>query len=111
MNRSDESIKEFFAKMRKDDDTVEIPAFEEFNRKKQRSGKIHYLPVGIAASLLLLAGVYFGMYKKKRTQEKADLVIILSDDGENSTTPFISNGTSITSWESPTGSLINDFND
>lgn len=111
MNKSDDDIKDFFVEMRKADDQVWIPEFEELKEKKRHSGRRYFIPMGVAASILILLSLYFNIEKKTDMPKNGELVIILSDEEQMNTRSLLARESTIDSWESPSGSLIDDFNE
>ncbi|MEP0264769.1 hypothetical protein [Dokdonia sp.] len=108
MNTEDDDIKAFFADMRKEDTQHTIPKFEDLLPKK-RTSKIRYIiPIGIAASLIVGFGVWTDTTE---TRTIPDDTLFISLEEETGTETLLSDDLSVFSWESPTASLINDFND
>ncbi|NAS32053.1 hypothetical protein GTQ40_13790 [Flavobacteriaceae bacterium R38] len=107
----DNDIKNFFKEIRKLDDNIDIPAFEEINIKRNSPRKEYYALVGIAASFLIVFSLFFTDEKVQTETNDTDYVITLSDENTTNTESLILEESSIYSWEAPSESLINNFND
>lgn len=107
----DNDIKNFFKEIRKLDDHIDIPAFEEINIKKNRFKKEYYAIVGIAASFLIVFSLYLNNGKEEIEVSTADYIIMLSDEKRTDTKSLILDESSVYSWEAPSESLINNFNE
>ncbi len=108
MNTEDNDIKAFFEDMRKEDTQYMIPKFEDVLPEK-RASKIRYIiPLGIAASLIFGFSIWT---KTPKTIIEEDELVITIESQETATETLLTDDISIFSWESPTASLINDFND
>ena len=111
MNRSDNDIKDFFAALSKADSEIKVPKFEELYPRKSRFGRRIIIPIGIAASVLILLGIFFFLGQKQEIEAPGAVVIVLSEDQENGTRSLMEVEEMINSWESPTSSLIDDFHE
>ena len=110
MNKLDDDIDYFFKEMRKQDDQVLIPEFEDLIEKKQHSKRRYIIPLGVAASILMLLIFYFSIERISDMPKSEELVIIVSEKEELSTESLLVSESTIDSWESPSSSLIDDFN-
>lgn len=108
MNRSDEDIKEFFAEMRNDDHNISVPEFDDIKKSHQPKRRF-LLPLGIAASLLLLVSVYFILDQEQDQSQTVELIISLGKEETINTQQLITKESAIDAWTSPTNSLIDDF--
>jgi hypothetical protein len=103
-NSEDQNLKHFFNEMKAKDSIIAVPQFPKLRRPKSRI----LIPLGIAASLVLLAWFYSGN-EQIPTLEK-DVFIITLEEGENNELQFKIEYTSeLESWESPTTSLLTEF--
>ena len=109
----DNDIKDFFKEIRKLDDDIDIPAFEEINIKKHWFRSKYYVYAGAAASFLILLNLYFNNINTEKTNISEDIeyVIWLSDYEETNTKSLITEEVSIYSWKASSESLINNFNE
>ena len=110
MSKLDDDVGYFFREMRKADDQVLIPEFEDLVEKKQRSIRSYIIPLGVAASILMLLIFYLRIDKISDMPKSGELVIIVSEKEELSTGSLLTSENTIDSWESPSSSLIDDFN-
>ena len=109
MNRSDKDINDFFANLSKEDSELSIPEFEEIYPQKSRFGRRIIFPVGIAASVLILLGLFFFRVQERDIGESEAVIIVLSEQEESNTRSLMEGEEMIDTWESPTSSLIDDF--
>ena len=113
MSSEFDPISSYFNELKEEDSRRGIPDFHELYPE---TGKIRVLGgplIGIAASLLLGMFMYKFMYEVSVPEGSEEIVIELSSSNSNSNSYEILNSDvpSIDSWQSPTNSLINDFND
>ncbi len=108
MNRSDDDIKGFFAEMKNDDHKVGIPDFDDLKKTHQPKRR-YLLPLGIAASLLMMVSVYFILDQKQDQHQVVELIITLGNEEPINTQKLITKESTIDAWTSPTSSLIADF--
>jgi hypothetical protein len=103
-NIEDKDLQDFFAEMKAKDNFKELP---EFPKPKQT--KIWQLiPIGIAASLALIA--WFYMAKEPNQKLDQEVIIITLEEGKNNELQFrIETTTELESWESSTSSLLTEF--
>ena len=100
----DSSLEAFFQELRKQDEQVIIPPFPEVEKK---SHAFWWIPVGIAATLLL--GAFF-FPKEKVIEPAPEVLIITLEEGPNQELQFnIQETTEMDIWESPTSSLLDEF--
>lgn len=103
-NIEDQELKEFFDEMRKKDSKMEIPDFPKF--KQSKTWKL--IPIGIAASLALIA--WFYMANEPNQNLDQEVIIITLEEGKNNELQFrIKTTTEFESWESSTSSLLTEF--
>jgi hypothetical protein len=112
MTTPDKDFHDFFAEMRIKDEQVPIPEFNELITKRSRSRNL-FIPLGVAASVTLLIGIYFyfGADKESVISQQTELTIILVTEKNGYTQSLISNESSIDAWQSPSDFLIDDFNE
>ena len=110
MGKSDHDLHAFFRDLKKEDNQVEIPSFEVMYKQKRVLQRF-FIPAGIAASLLILAGFYIHSTKQKNASEGEYSVEIDFQIDESGTYSLISEQTNVYSWEAPSNSLINDYHE
>ena len=108
MSTPDKDLHEFFSEMRKADEQLDVPDFEVPPKKRQPITR-YFLPLGIAASLLIIISTYLLLRPEQAQVEPYEIVITIGNEEGSSTQPLIEPTSSIDSWTSPTGSLIADF--
>ena len=113
MNHSNDEIQKFFNGMRQSDEGLQIVEFEECFPEKQRQTPTIYIKlVGMAASLLMLLGVfYFSIDDSVEQVNEPAVVITISTEDNRATEMLMDELSTMDSWSAPTNSLINDFND
>jgi hypothetical protein len=109
MKDSNKDIEVFFVKMHKEDAQISIPSLETILPQKKVFSIKKFLPIGIAASLLLSAGILFQDRDKASTPEQE--VIISLEIPNLSSEILLSAEPSMDDWESSSAFLLNDFND
>ncbi|WP_194778520.1 hypothetical protein [Pararhodonellum marinum] len=103
-NSEEQNLKIFFSEMKAKDSALVIPQFPKIRKSKSWS----LIPLGIAASLALLA--WFDRGDKPIQTLDHDVIIITLEEGENNELQFIIESTTeLESWESPTSSLLTEF--
>lgn len=103
-NSEDQDFQDFFSEMKAKDSTIVVPQFPRIRKSKSWG----LIPIGIAASLALLAWFYRGDGSTEPLNH--DLIIITLEEGQNKELQFkIESTTELESWESPTSSLLTDF--
>jgi hypothetical protein len=101
----DEDIAFFFSEMKAQDSKRPIPEFVEVSRKNRL---LKFLPLGIAASLLLF--LWLQPDHEGDVRLESDQVIITLDLDHNNQQQFSIEFThSIETWEPTTSSLLTDF--
>ena len=100
-------IETYFKELKKEDRKISISSFETFIPRKRNTIQ-RYLPIGIAASLLLVFTLFFNE-KEQDHIENQEVVILLEQD--SSSQILLEQETSIYDWEPSSSFLINDFND
>lgn len=101
---NDELIRDFFHKMKTEDQRIPIPEFPEV----KTGGFNWWIPMGIAASILL--GGFFLMKQEPVSEPPADLIIISLQENENQEQQLIIEEKAyLDTWESTTSSLLTDF--
>ncbi len=103
MKPEDKLIQDFFQKIKGKDKHVVIPLPPDMNDAK----KYKWLPIAIAASLLLLLVSYF--YPTTEPIMDYTINIKFESNKSNITESLINQTISIDSWESSTQSLLEDF--
>lgn len=103
-NIEDLELFNFFSEMKAKDRSKELPEFP-----KSKKTKIWQLiPIGIAASLALIA--WFYMAKESNQNLDQEVIIITLEEGKNNELQFrIETTTELESWESSTSSLMTEF--
>ncbi|MGB0524514.1 MAG: hypothetical protein ACPGJS_16195 [Flammeovirgaceae bacterium] len=112
MDNIDDELTKFFTEMREADEKHTIPPFEAFSRKdlKPKSKRKYLIPMGIAASLLLLLGVYLNEQTTVETPVMEEVSIQFVEPEEMNTQSLITDDEpSIYAWEAPTNVLIDEF--
>lgn len=109
MKDSNKDVEDFFVKMSKEDAQISIPSLETMLPQKKVLSLKKFLPIGIAASLLLIAGVLFQDRDMASTPEQE--VIISLEIPNLSSEILLSAEPSMDDWESSSAFLLNDFND
>jgi len=100
----EQMLESFFAEMREEDKELNVPPFPK--QKKQRRWIM--VPLGIAASLLLL--MWSKSVRESSPSLEHDVVIITMEEGLDQELKFeIQTAASIDVWESPTSSLLTEF--
>lgn len=100
----DWELQEFFAEMKGKDAQIPIPVLPKFRRSKNWL----WIPVGIAASVLM--GIfYFSPNDSEYHLEKDIIIISLIQDKNNELQFSIESTTSMDSWEASTSSLLTEF--
>lgn len=111
MTLPDDDFKDFFAELRAKDDQIAPPPFPGL--AKRTSGKKVWrlaAPLAAAASFLLLFLLYRPSSDTTATPPPSNvLVISLETKQEAGTESLLSTPDPISSWESPSASLIADF--
>jgi len=103
-SNDDFDIQNFFAEMKAKDLKKEIPAFP----KAKKSKSWQWIPIGIAASLAVVAWFYMGNEPIPTLDQ--GVIIITLEEGPNKELQFkIERTTELESWESPTSSLLTEF--
>ncbi|NHE57241.1 hypothetical protein [Cyclobacterium plantarum] len=103
-NSEDQDLQDFFSEMKAKDSAIEAPQFPKIRKFKSWS----LIPIGIAASLILMA--WFYTRDKPIQTLDHDLIIITLEEGQNNELQFkIESTTELESWDSPTSSLLTDF--
>lgn len=103
-NSEDQNLQLFFSEMKAKDSTITVPQFPKIRKSKSWS----LIPIGIAASLALLAWFYRGDEPIQTLDY--DVIIITLEEGENNELKFkIESTTEFESWESSTSSLLTEF--
>ncbi|WP_114751987.1 hypothetical protein [Pleomorphovibrio marinus] len=103
-NSEDQDLQNFFSELRAEDSVIVAPQFPKI--RKSKSWRL--IPIGIAASLALLAWFFSGD-KAIQTLDH-DVIIITLEAGQNNELQFkIESTTELESWDSPTSSLLTDF--
>lgn len=103
-NSEDQGLQNFFNELRAKDSVRVAPQFPKIRKSKS----LMLIPVGIAASLALLAWFFSGD-KAIQTLDH-DVIIITLEEGQNKELQFkIESTTELESWDSPTSSLLTDF--
>lgn len=97
-------IEEFFQEMKEQDMELEIP----LSPRPQHPKKYNWLPLSVAASVLLFLVSYF-IYSVESFEEKYAITIRFENNEGSKTESLVNNKASIDMWESPTQSLIEDF--
>lgn len=105
MAPDDQIIKKFFHKMKEQDEHISIPLAPDYNRFRKK----RWIPLSIAASLLVLFTIGF-IYQESQKAEDYTVEITLTVQTANTTQSLTSHESLFESWESPTQSLIDDFN-
>ena len=105
MKQDDQIIKEFFHRMKEEDEKLSIPKIPISPPIRFR----RWISLGIAASFLALLTISF-VYWKKQKVEDYTFVIILSEQSETTSKSLVVQEPLMELWESPTQSLIDDFN-
>lgn len=103
-NIEDRELLNFFSEMKAKESSYELPEFP-----KPRQTKLWQLiPIGIAASLALIA--WFYMANEPNQNLDQDVIIITLEEGKNNELQFrIETTTELESWESSTSSLLTEF--
>lgn len=104
MKQDDQIIKEFFHKMKEEDEKLSIPIVPVTNPIRIR----RWISLGIAASFLALLTISFVFWKKQKDEDYT-FVITLSEQSETTSKSLVVQESTMTLWESPTQSLIDDF--
>ena len=110
MKNDEPKIEKFFSEIKEfDKSNLEIPEFELPNRKVGRFRYLYLIPTGIAAALL----VGLGFYRSNDTggHSTNEMVITMTIEPTTNTNNLIESQQSISSWKSPTNTLINEFED
>lgn len=103
-NSEDQNLQHFFSEMKAKDSAMVVPQFPKIRKSKSWS----LIPIGIAASLALLAWFY-RVDEPIQTLDH-DVIIITLEAGQNNELQFkIESTTELESWESPTSSLLTEF--
>lgn len=103
-NSEDQNLQNFFSEMKAKDSAMVVPQFPKIRKSKSWS----LIPIGIAASLALLAWFYRGDEPIQTLDH--DVIIITLEAGQNNELQFkIESTTELESWESPTSSLLTEF--
>jgi hypothetical protein len=103
-NSEDQNLQHFFSEMKAKDSTMVVPQFPKIRKSKSWS----LIPIGIAASLALLAWFYRGDEPIQTLDY--DVIIITLEEGKDNELQFkIESTTELESWESPTSSLLTEF--
>jgi hypothetical protein len=101
---NDSNLKSYFQELRKQDEQMNIPPFPEVKKKSHR---LWWIPVGIAATLLL--GVFF-LQQEKPAEPAPEVLIITLEEGPDQELQFhIQETNEMDIWESPTASLLTDY--
>jgi len=99
-----EMLEGFFAELKEKDKNLSIPPFPQ--QKKSRNWML--VPIGIAASLLLL--LFLNTESEPTYKIDHDLIIITLEEGADQEIEFdIQTASSIDIWESPTSTLLTEF--
>ena len=103
-NSEDQNLQNFFSEMKAKDSAMVVLQFPKIRKSKSWS----LIPIGIAASLALLAWFYRGDEPIQTLDH--DVIIITLEAGQNNELQFkIESTTELESWESPTSSLLTEF--
>ncbi len=108
----DKKIESFFEQLRLADKNVHVPAFEEIKSPQKRPiGSL--LRLGIAASLLILFGVFtLRVNQKEEVDPHFTEFLPLSIEIESITTnSLIKTVSNIEEWSAPSNSLINHYHE
>ncbi|MBL3654739.1 hypothetical protein [Fulvivirga sediminis] len=100
-------MKEFFNNMKKqDEESIEIPAFPAKRKRKVRLSLVFS-----SLAVVVLAGIGYALLPSegKATENVAEMSIIIETGPSLSSDYLIKEETTVSEWESPTASLINDF--
>jgi hypothetical protein len=111
MTLPEDDLKDFFAELRAEDGQVAPPLFNGLPKRKTGL-KIWQLaaPMGAAATILLLFLLYRpGPDAAAAPSPTSVLVITLETNQASGTASLLSNTDPVFSWESPSASLIADF--
>ena len=111
MNHSDKDIQQFFDSMRRKDEQIEVTPFEQVYPKRTRNNITYLKILPIAASLVLLIGIFLFNEKETISEDAPAILITLSAEDSKSTETLMTEVSTIDSWQAPTHSLINDFNE
>lgn len=100
----DPKLHAFFQSLKEKDEHLVVPPFPEKEKKDLRNW---WIPVGIAATLLL--GAYI-LREKEPNLTGPEVLIITLEEGPNQELQFhIQETTEMDIWESPTASLLTEF--
>lgn len=100
----DPKLHAFFQSLKEKDEQLVVPPFPEKEKKDLRNW---WIPVGIAATLLL--GAYI-LREKEPNLTGPEVLIITLEEGPNQELQFhIQETTEMDIWESPTASLLSEF--
>ncbi len=104
MKQQEDNLRDFFSEMKKAEETVEIPDFETMVPTRVTRKRIHWKPLAIAASFLVLIALLLGNYLKGtgEVESTAETEIQTKESVIDPEAP-------IHTWESPSASLIDDF--
>jgi len=105
----DKDIDDFFQELKEEDKEMNTPDFEScYPQKEKRSIYYYIIPIGIAASLAIVAGVFWKNKKQFSTDSntQAEIVITLEQVPVKQTSE---EQTSLYEWESNSDSLLEDF--
>ncbi len=110
MSGHDHHIKEFFREIRSADNQNPIPDFYIPKRKKYPFRKITVISSAVAASLFIVLNLYFSQNNDQNKLDPIELEITFTEIEETNTQSLIKGESSVYSWNSPSNSLINNFN-
>jgi len=109
MNLPEDDLKDFFAGFRQEDERVTAPPFNGLPRRKLRYLALP-LSMGIAAAgLLLILFFRLGDSPPAMSTPQNVLVITLEAEQSTDTKSLLAVPDPVSSWESPSASLIADF--
>lgn len=101
---NNEQLDQFFDRMKKRDERIEIPAFPDIKTRKFG----FWIPTGIAASMIF--ALLFIQESTPVESPSPDVVIITLQEDENQNQHFtIEESTFLDTWESPTASLLTEY--
>lgn len=112
MTPSENDLKDFFTALRADDERTAAPPFPGLEQRKPwRRVRYLTLPLGAAATILFLLLVFHPAPEKLSAPDAANVIVISLENrpDDTGTEYLLSAQDPISSWESPSASLIADF--